>query len=596
MKTISLKKVSAVAVASLGFGLLSVVPATAAPVGANAAATVTSINITRTTSSPKIASAVKVNVGMMTTASGSGTTIALKASLTSTPTGGWVAVSASTLTATGSSASTSVFVGAGSSTASGSVLTIQSTDGTGVSAASVSSSATVGVGSFSFTPAVVGDYVLTVWNDASDSGNVTGSVDLNEARQTISITVAAKTGYSNSLSTSILNSAASGAVSGTSDAEIRLSKTTATDLGTVVVTLLDTSGAALNGLKVQADVTGPGLVLVDEGANVTTDGLYRSHSATIAANVAYVHIETDGTAGTGTVTIKVLDATTGETLGTLATETYYTYGTVSKITATGIMSVAKAGTEIGCKTATACTQLAVASTPFAVLKAEDSAGNLVPALSISAVPLSTSVIGSSVAVAVTEGFVASTAGVSTDVNGLGYYNVAVTGAVGAASGASTTVTWRTQLADLTYVTSNALTISVGGTLASEVVTLDKTTYAPGEAMVVTRTGKDSAGFAPYDGQTASAVVFSKPTGGSAVTASYYVGGVKKTSATAPTVFAPVVAGSFSATLPDSLKGTSAAASVTDANAGLLTQIDALNAKIVALNALIAKIMKKLGVK
>jgi hypothetical protein len=39
-----------------------------------------------------------------------------------------------------------------------------------------------------------------------------------------------------------------------------------------------------------------------------------------------------------------------------------------------------------------------------------------------------------------------------------------------------------------------------------------------------------------------------------------------------------------------------AVTVTDANSGLLTQIDALNAKIVALNALIAKIMKKLGVK
>ena len=36
--------------------------------------------------------------------------------------------------------------------------------------------------------------------------------------------------------------------------------------------------------------------------------------------------------------------------------------------------------------------------------------------------------------------------------------------------------------------------------------------------------------------------------------------------------------------------------VIDGNAALLTQIDALNAKIVALNALIAKIMKKLGVK
>jgi hypothetical protein len=42
---------------------------------------------------------------------------------------------------------------------------------------------------------------------------------------------------------------------------------------------------------------------------------------------------------------------------------------------------------------------------------------------------------------------------------------------------------------------------------------------------------------------------------------------------------------------------SKAIKVTDANqTSILTQIDALNAKIVALNALIAKIMKKLGVK
>jgi hypothetical protein len=47
---------------------------------------------------------------------------------------------------------------------------------------------------------------------------------------------------------------------------------------------------------------------------------------------------------------------------------------------------------------------------------------------------------------------------------------------------------------------------------------------------------------------------------------------------------------------DSAKALSATASVTDMSATLMTQIDALNAKIVALNALIAKIMKKLGVK
>jgi hypothetical protein len=51
VKTISLKKVAVVAVASLGFGLLSVVPAQA---GVSNADRVTSINLTTVTSSPKV--------------------------------------------------------------------------------------------------------------------------------------------------------------------------------------------------------------------------------------------------------------------------------------------------------------------------------------------------------------------------------------------------------------------------------------------------------------------------------------------------------------------------------------------------------------
>jgi hypothetical protein len=66
-------------------------------------------------------------------------------------------------------------------------------------------------------------------------------------------------------------------------------------------------------------------------------------------------------------------------------------------------------------------------------------------------------------------------------------------------------------------------------------------------------------------------------------------------------YAPAVSGSFTSTATyydylGATAATTATASVVDGNAGLLTQIDALNAKIVALNALIAKIMKKLGVK
>jgi len=119
-------------------------------------------------------------------------------------------------------------------------------------------------------------------------------------------------------------------------------------------------------------------------------------------------------------------------------------------------------------------------------------------------------------------------------------------------------------------------------------------------MTITRTAKDSSGNPVADGSAAPAVTFSKSVGGTTPAASFYVGGTKSsTTAGVQSVFAPAIAGAFTAIATSGNTAGSAlssAASVTDANAGLMTQIDALNAKIVALNALIAKIMKKLGVK
>ncbi len=63
MKTISLKKVSAVAVASLGFGLLSVVPAHADAV--TAASIVERISLAKVTSTPVAGTAVDVNLGLV---------------------------------------------------------------------------------------------------------------------------------------------------------------------------------------------------------------------------------------------------------------------------------------------------------------------------------------------------------------------------------------------------------------------------------------------------------------------------------------------------------------------------------------------------
>ena len=599
MKTISLKKVSAVAVASLGFGLLSVVPANAT-VASSVYGQVTAVALSQTTV-PAVAGAAVSVTSTMTYAAiaapGTGNTrvIPFNGILESVPSGGQTTVTAAEPTA--------VVVCA----------TVVCTDDVSTNSYRVSMAATstvavgtTGTATWSFTPAVAGTYVLRVWHDTVAADGTTDGVYVSstDISNTISIVVAAAAGYSNSLSTSIRTASSTSATTGPlvtgKDDEIRVGKATGTDAGTIKVTVLNSSGAAFNGTTVEATVSGSGLVLVDTTDNTTTNGTFRSHSVALTgANVAYVHVNADGNAGTGTVTVTVSDTTTGAVLGVLATETFYFFGTVAKLTATSILSVARAGTAIGCVSTTTCSQLAFADKPFVTIKAEDSTGNLVPGLTVEGVPLSTAVIGSTAVGTVAIGGRATltTVGVSTDLNGLGYYNASMTGATNGVSGGKTTVTYRTQLADGTYVTSNAVDASIGGAAAKEVVSFDKAVYAAGEPMVVTRTATDSAGSPAYDGQSAAAVTFSKSVGG-AVSASEYIGGKKATSATAPSIFAPALGGSFKAIFTSAITGatTTADGTVTDGNAALLTQIDALNAKIVALNALIAKIMKKLGVK
>ena len=601
MKTISLKKVSAVAVASLGLGLLSVVPAQAA-VKSSPYGNVTAIALTQATV-PAVAGASVSVTSTMTyatiaaPATGNTRVIPFNAILESTPSGGQTTVTA---------AEPAAVVVCGTAVCTDDVST--NSYRVTMAATSTLTAGNTGTATWSFTPAVAGTYVLRVWHDtvAADDGATDGVyVPSTDISNTISITVAAAAGYSNSLSTSVVTASSTGGTTGPlvagKDDEVRVSKATTTDAGTIKVTVLNTSGAAFNGTTVEASVvSGPGLVLVDTTDNTTTNGTFRSHSVALTgANVAYVHVNADGNAGTGKVEVTVKDTTTGAVLGVLATETFYFFGEVAKLTATPLLSVARAGTAIGCVSTTACSQAAFADKPFVVIKAEDSAGNLVPGLTVTGVPATTAAIGSTAVGTVAIGGRAtlSTAGVTTDLNGLGYYNASVTGATNAVSGSKSDITYRTQLADGTFVTSNAVSVSVGGAATKEVVSFDKATYAPGEPMVITRTATDSAGNPAYDGQAAAAVTFSKSVGGS-VSASEYIGGKKATSATAPTVFAPALGGAFSAILTSSITGatTQASATVTDANAGLLTQIDALNAKIVALNALIAKIMKKLGVK
>jgi trimeric autotransporter adhesin len=180
------KRIALGTVAAMGFGLLSVVPANAAPVNA-ATATVASYNATRVTTSCVVNTACVVNVGANVLAQAADSTsannlqIRTMAYLSTFPAGGASAITAGV-------PGTPNAIDTATTTASGNVLVSAWANNTAIVAENVvstSTAATGGFGNFSFTPAVTGTYVLTIWNDA-DAGT---DVDLNETANTISITV-----------------------------------------------------------------------------------------------------------------------------------------------------------------------------------------------------------------------------------------------------------------------------------------------------------------------------------------------------------------------------------------------------------------------
>jgi len=191
--------------------------------------------------------------------------------------------------------------------------------------------------------------------------------------------------------------------------------------------------------------------------------------------------------------------------------------------------------------------------------------------------------------------------------GKGYYVFDATSPTSAKSSATATaVTIRmVDPADSTKYLTTTVSFTVGDSATTITLATDKTSYAPGDKGTLTLTAKDASGNPIADGAAnllgTTGLTSSKGTQGSLPTSASVE---TKSGVKTYTFFAPVSGGAFSI---NGTIGTGAAASalgkeitvsssVTDGNAALLTQIDALNAKVVALNALIAKIMKKLGVK
>jgi len=130
-------------------------------------------------------------------------------------------------------------------------------------------------------------------------------------------------------------------------------------------------------------------------------------------------------------------------------------------------------------------------------------------------------------------------------------------------------------ADKVVVTPTATSVAAGGNTTVNVMVTDAAGYPVADGTAVTLAASNGSVVAPSSKTTAN--------GAFATAATLIVG------TDSPSTAITAIAGSKSASATVTITGAAS-------NNSLLTQIDALNAKIVALNALIAKIMKKLGVK
>jgi hypothetical protein len=250
---------------------------------------------------------------------------------------------------------------------------------------------------------------------------------------------------------------------------------------------------------------------------------------TVAVQVAGtgtpIYVWATGTAGKATITVST---TSGLVIGT---KTITFSGSAAKIAIDTVYStIGRAGGYDTANYAGGAMDIAVT----------DSVGNPVVGASVT-------IVSGNVA-AVTGGTCTDAyTGVVTD----GIYTCDFTSAVGSKSGDKATLTIRVPVplsSPTTYYTVTA-DVTLGGSVATETVSFDKSSYSPGEGMVVTRSAKDSSGNPVYD--YAPAVALSGNKNIAAIAAGSYLNGSVTTSSMYGatvlqkyTVFAPASTGSF----------------------------------------------------
>jgi hypothetical protein len=352
------------------------------------------------------------------------------------------------------------------------------------------------------------------------------------------------------------------------------SRTSGTAIADIKISIVDTNGSAdTRANTVIASTTGVGFIAMGGSQGPANASQRRIVDETADAE-RWVRIYSDGTAGTGSVTITLYDAVSDAAIS-LGTFSYTSTTSAASLTvSTSRYKIGRAGYTTGGAaasaedswvSATATTPVtpitAGVTTPAFVVQVKDSSGNLVTPSATPVVLSSDLAVSSGGTCALDDGLNTT---YSSSTNGIGVYNCNFTIVDTAKSGDKATLTIR--IADPLSTTGGYLTttydITVGGAAGStggtETVAFDKATYDTGEGMTITRTCKDASGNPCYDGQIAGAVTFSKAVGGTAPTAAFYIAGTTSSNSSigAKTVFAPVVSGAFTANMTGRVSGVS----------------------------------------
>ena len=403
----------------------------------------------------------------------------------------------------------------------------------------------------------VGTLVIAAYS--ATAGTQTITVNGSGGASTLTITWGAAPVISTQYTTSGMSGGTAAVVQGTTATVVYAStaqSAAANRAATIVVAPFNSNDVALATETLTATISGPGtLGIAATAATAASTG----RALTGAASAYTVDVYGDGTSGVSTITI-----TDGSIV--LATETVTFYGSPSKATVTQNLFVVKAGAQLGQlgndKALTGATVTALAGAAAAAGHAGtgtaaftasvvDANGNASAGATVKAVSSNTAVITTSAPVEET-----------TDAPGT--WQVAVSGAAGALSGQSATVTFEVyDAATSAYdILATPITFTIGGAVASETLSTDSTSYNALAPVKLTVTAKDSAGNAAYDqdGTLVSNLLSSVQLGGTLASPSKLVNGVGSVTA----LYAPSVAGGFTISGTDAL--TSAGEAVTPVTA------------------------------